>query len=173
MKSSRKASYRKHSSRNLLDVMKDLDIPEIKQEHGQLLDTAQQGPVPMAAAENQAPDDEERKEHKLSIISERVSEDDSWADQSKIRQIVEGSSRFYASISCSNASEPRDLKYSCKSVAASTAQKASMQELGREFAATMPKSLTEKLEAAKKKAALMYLQKVKFVNEIPARKPEL
>ena len=104
MKRSRKAS-----SKNLLETIKDLDIPEIKQGHGQQFDMAQQGLEPVTVVENNAPDDEERKAqpHKLSNISERASEDDSWADQSKIRQFMEGSSRFYASISCSNASEPR------------------------------------------------------------------
>ena len=103
---------RKTSSKNLLEVVKDLNIPEIKQQHGQQLDT---DPEPVAAAEINAPDYEENKAqpHKLSVISEKVSEDDSWADQSKIRQNVEGSSRFHASISYSNASLIRVFDNSC------------------------------------------------------------
>ena len=82
---------RKTSSRDLLETIKVLDIPEVKQQ------PSQQDPAPVVVAvENNAPDDKERKAEpiNLSVISEQVSEDDSWAGQSKIRQFVEGSSQF-------------------------------------------------------------------------------
>lgn len=43
-----------------MEFVKDLDIVELKQA-GQQLNMAQQDPVPVAAAQNNAPDNEENK----------------------------------------------------------------------------------------------------------------
>jgi len=96
-----------------------------------------------------------------------VGEDDSWADQSKIRQF---NSRFDESVSFSNVSVLRVFKNSCKSVQ-KAAQKASQLEVGGKFAASMPKSKTEKIEADKKLTGSMHFQtgELELVNEIPAR----
>ena len=98
-----------------------------------------------ATVENDSSDDEEIKaqqSHELSIVYERVSEEDSWADQSKIGQFL---SQFNPSISCSNVPETRVSQNSFKSL-----QQAAEQGIRREFARSMPKFKTEKHDIEKK-----------------------
>ena len=111
MDSDKKISCRKASSIDLLDTMKDLDRPEVQKQHGQNLDSVEQDPVIMAAVQINSSDDEESKGEpgQLSVISEKVGEESSWAGQSKIKQFIAGGGGFDASISWPDASRPKGV----------------------------------------------------------------